>query len=359
MADNFVANAGTGGDTFGADDIGGVKFPRLKVIIGADGTNDGDVSSANPLPVTATTLTTIAGAIKAEDVASAGGDPGMVVMGMRQDTPAATSGTDGDYEPLRIKAGKLVVDASLVAVPITDNSGNISIDDGGNSITVDGTVTVQDGGGSISIDDNSGSITVDGTVAVTNGGTFVVQENGAALTSLQLIDDTVIADDAAFTPASTKVVMSGFQADESSTDSVDEGDAGAARMTLDRKVITNPQPHTAGGLTIARDIDLDNSTLTVVKNAPGQLYGLMVCNTGTVTAFVKFYDATSGTLGTGTPVLTIGIPGNTSDDTLLSQMFPMGVLFATGICVGAGTGVADNDNTDPGANVVVANIFYK
>ena len=50
MADNFTADPGALGDTFGADDIGGVKFPRSKIIIGADGTNDGDVSSAIPLP---------------------------------------------------------------------------------------------------------------------------------------------------------------------------------------------------------------------------------------------------------------------------------------------------------------------
>lgn len=121
-----------------------------------------------------------------------------------------------------------------------------------------------------------------------------------------------------------------------------------------------PQPTTAGGLTIARDIDLDNGTLTVVKNAAGQLYGMTIANLGTVAVFVKFYDATSGTLGTGTPVLTITIPGNATDDTVLTTSFGgMGLAFATGICVGAGTGVADNDNTDPGANIVIANIYYK
>jgi hypothetical protein len=51
MADNFVANAGSGGATFASDDIGSVQFPRLKVVHGADGVNDGDVSTANPLPV--------------------------------------------------------------------------------------------------------------------------------------------------------------------------------------------------------------------------------------------------------------------------------------------------------------------
>lgn len=52
MADNFIANPGSGGDTFAADDIGGVKVPRSKLVIGADGVNDGDVSAANPLPIT-------------------------------------------------------------------------------------------------------------------------------------------------------------------------------------------------------------------------------------------------------------------------------------------------------------------
>lgn len=121
-----------------------------------------------------------------------------------------------------------------------------------------------------------------------------------------------------------------------------------------------PKPDLNGGLSISRDLDLDNGTLTVVKATPGQLYGWTITNTGTVTVFVKFYDAASGTLGTGTPVLTIGIPGNATDDTLAMQSYGgQGITFATGICVGAGTGFADNDNTDPGANVVIANIYYR
>jgi hypothetical protein len=49
MADNTTL-PGTG-DVYASDDISGVKFPRVKLIHGADGTNAGDVSSANPLPV--------------------------------------------------------------------------------------------------------------------------------------------------------------------------------------------------------------------------------------------------------------------------------------------------------------------
>lgn len=50
MADNVVLNPGVGGATAAADDIGGVMFPRLKLIHGADGVNDGDVAKTNPLP---------------------------------------------------------------------------------------------------------------------------------------------------------------------------------------------------------------------------------------------------------------------------------------------------------------------
>lgn len=63
-----------------------------------------DLAAINAL---GTLLTTITGAIKAEDAASAGGDSLMVVGAMRQGTPANTSGTDGDYEPLRVAAGLL------------------------------------------------------------------------------------------------------------------------------------------------------------------------------------------------------------------------------------------------------------
>lgn len=48
-------------------------------------------------------------------------------------------------------------------------------------------------------------------------------------------------DDAAFTPATSPVMPVGYFADETAPDSVTEGDIGAARMTLDRRVITAGQ----------------------------------------------------------------------------------------------------------------------
>lgn len=54
MADNTTLNTGTGGDVIASDDIGGVKYQRVKLIHGADGVNSGDVSNVNPFPTTVT-----------------------------------------------------------------------------------------------------------------------------------------------------------------------------------------------------------------------------------------------------------------------------------------------------------------
>jgi hypothetical protein len=56
MADNVVVSpaSGPGGATVACDDIGGVQHQRVKLVLGADGVSDGDVSSANPMPVIST-----------------------------------------------------------------------------------------------------------------------------------------------------------------------------------------------------------------------------------------------------------------------------------------------------------------
>ena len=50
MPDNVPVTPGTGA-TIATDDVGGTQFQRVKLALGADGVHDGDVSSANPMPV--------------------------------------------------------------------------------------------------------------------------------------------------------------------------------------------------------------------------------------------------------------------------------------------------------------------
>lgn len=310
----------------------------------------------------------------------------------------------GDASSFLAPVGIVLIAGADDAKTATDvsNSAPLPVSDAGGSLTVDGTVAV------------SGTVTV-GSHAVTNAGTFAVQVDGSALTALQLIDNIVLAedavhsstdagvqmlavrrdsassgaadgdycalsvdsngslrvvnggttsvlvDDAAFTPGTSAVSAVGFTADESSTDSVDEGDIGAARMTLDRKQIVVNQPHSAGGLSIFRTLDADE-TEEDVKTSAGCIYGMWVTNTGTATAFLKLYNATAAnvTVGTTTPVITIGIPGNSSDD-VSGNFGPggTGIFFDTAISVAAVTEAADNGTTAPAANSVIVNIFYK
>jgi hypothetical protein len=58
MADNLSISTAGGDETIGADEISSVKYPRNKLIFGADGANSGDVQLASttvlgPLPVNA------------------------------------------------------------------------------------------------------------------------------------------------------------------------------------------------------------------------------------------------------------------------------------------------------------------
>lgn len=200
-----------------------------------------------------------------------------------------------------------------------------------------------------------------GQATMANSAPVAIASDDPVAVSLALIDDAIKADDAAFTPATTKVMMAGFQADEASTDSVDEGDAGAARMTLDRKVITTLQPHTNGGLSVFRSLDLDE-TEEEVKATPGCLYKIRATNRTTSVRYLKLYNATaaSTTVGTTTPIDTIPLPANASDYTVLTESFGgLGLTFDTALSMAVTTGFADNDTGAPGANDVIVSAYYK
>lgn len=119
-------------------------------------------------------------------------------------------------------------------------------------------------------------------------------------------------------------------------------------------------PAESGGCNIFRSLDLDE-TEEEVKATAGTLFGYFIANLGTTTRFVKFYDATAAnvTVGTTTPVLTLPIPGNSTDDVAANLVGGVGVTFDTAITVAATTGLADNDTGAPGAGDVVVNVFYK
>lgn len=194
-----------------------------------------------------------------------------------------------------------------------------------NDVTVTGTVTANAGSGTFVVGDGGGSLTVD------NAGTFAVQVDGAALTALQLIDDAIVADDAAFTPATTKVMMAGFEFDDTTPDTVNEGDAGAARMSSRREVYVQLRDAagnerglnvdasgnigvTDAGSTLSIDdgagsITVDNGGTFAVQAAQSGTW-----NIGTVTTVTTVSTVTAVTTITNA----VTVVGNAAEDAALS-----------------------------------------
>lgn len=135
-----------------------------------------DDTVATDLTAIKTAAQLIDDTVYAEDVAAQAADKGVAILAVRRDADTSLVGTDNDYANLQVDAN------GYLKVEIFDGGASHTVDDGGSSLTIDGTVTIQDGGNTITVD---------------NGGTFAVQESGAALTALQLIDDTVFAEDTA------------------------------------------------------------------------------------------------------------------------------------------------------------------
>jgi hypothetical protein len=288
--------------------------------------------------------------------------------------PAGTNNI-GDVDILSIAAGNNNIgDVDIASIAAGDNNiGNVDIvtvpaplsTTGGGTEAAALRVTIAtDSTGVLSVDDNGGSLTVDGTVtanlaAGTNniGDVDVLSVvPGTGATSLGK------AEDAAHSSGDTGVMALGVRAASPTERSAGPTDGDYEPFATNEvgAVWTTPTASANGGLTIFRSLDLDESE-EEVKASAGTVYGAWVTNTATATRWLKFYNATAAnvTVGTTTPVITIGIPGNTSDDISANFGFGMGIGFGTAITVAATTGVADNDTGAPAANDVIVNIFYK
>ena len=97
----------------------------------------------------------------------------------------------------------------------------------------------------------------DTTLVSADGDYSPLQVNSDGALKVEVIESVVgqlKTDDSAFTIASDSVSASGYLADETAPDSVDEGDIGLARMTLDRKILTR-----VVGSTEADRLDINSS----------------------------------------------------------------------------------------------------
>lgn len=107
-------------------------------------------------------------------------------------------------------------------------------------------------------------------------------------------------DDAAATLATDAVVGIGALADETATDSVDEGDVGLVRMTLDRilRVVSQQRSSTATKATVAASA---SSVTLLAANTARR--GAIIVNDSTV---VLYIDLTGGTASTSSYSAVLG-----------------------------------------------------
>jgi len=120
--------------------------------------------------------------------------------------------------------------------------------------------------------------------------------------------------------------------------------------------------YATGGHLTFRSLDLDE-TEEEVKGTAGTIYGIIFTNTSSSTRWLKLYNATAASVSVGstTPLLTIGLPGTAGGSDITGSIpIPQGgIAFTTAICAAATTGIADADTGAPGANEVSVNILYR
>jgi hypothetical protein len=377
MADNTQLNSGSGGDVIASDDIGpGVKYQRVKVTLGADGVNDGDVASGNPMPTNPSDR--------------AARDCGKIDIANFDTLP--TFDLDSGAGTVNVQGIALAVAASggPVAIP-GDATNGLKV-----QVATMPTTTVQDGGGSISVDDNGGSLTVDGTVSI-SGSVAVTNADMTTLAGAVRAEDAASADGHTGIPA--LAVRKASPANTSGTDGdyemiqmsagrvwvsatvdaalptgsnaigklaansgVDIGDVDVTSLpalpagTNDIGFVKD-KAATSGGWTPHKKISAASTNATSLKASAGQV-GVIVCtNTNASARFLKLYNkASAPTVGTDTPDLTFLIPGNTSGFTINCGC---GFEFTTGIAYALTTGVADNNSGAVAADEILINLGYK
>ncbi len=279
MADNFAITPGVG-VTLGSDEVGGVHHQRVKLSLGADGT-----------------------AIDA---------PG--------------EGTNGlDVDVTRVQ-GTVAVSAAS-ALPVSDNGGFLSVDDGAGSLTVDAPATspvgvrlsdgtafitalpVTDNGGNLSVDDGGGSLTVDGTVAATQSGTWTVAITGAAFTGDALKVTGAVSsaatqtDKSTFTEGSGSVSVAGAVFNDTISSAPAEDQAAALRITQRRGLHVNLRKDDGAEIGIAAlpiRVDPTGTTTQPVSNA----------DLGSIKTAVELADDVVGTVGSAAPTKATLVAGS-------------------------------------------------
>lgn len=374
MASNTTLNPGASGDIIATKERthdGDATKVQVVTLAGVSGTEGaytfGDIGgdATNGLDVD---VTRVSGGGVAHDAAATSQNP-LTVGGYASAAAPADVSADGDA----VRAWMLRNGAQATVITA---AGALVGGDATNGLDVDVTRIVP-GTGATSL-----GKAVDSAAGGTDTGVALLAVRDDALTTLTPVDGDYVplrtdstgalhvrisgggvsgvVDDAAFTAGTTELVPMGYVADESSTDSVDEGDIGGARITLDRKQIVTPYVHAAAGGTSNYTALSTAAVLTAeIKGSAGKVYSLECFNVNAAARYVRLYNQTGAPASTDTAnVVWQGIiPGATTGGGFVIS-WPMGKQFSTGIGIRSTTGIAHNDTGALAANELTFNVSY-
>lgn len=227
----------------------------------------------------------------AEIIPGSATDGLLVNLGANNDvTVTGTVTASGPLTDTQLRASAVAVDASGAAVPVTDNSGSLTVD-----APVGTPVFVRLSDGSSAIATLPVSLASVPSHAVTNAGTFAVQESGGVLTSVQLIDDVVFAEDAASANGDKGVQVLTVRKDTAAATSGTDGDY--QPLITDSSGRLHTLNHHGRTLkTVSGSLTADTDVIAAVTSKRLKVYAYSLIttdNTGTTPLFKS-----NGTAGT-------------------------------------------------------------
>ena len=175
----------------------------------------------------------VSGAEYAEDAEHTTADTGNFVLGVRNDTLAALGGTDGDYVPFQMNA----LGALYVEVASTGTGGGVHVDDAGFTLGSHSGVMMMGFAGTQSVDANDA-----GAIAMETDGSVHIHDGGNTIT----VDGTVTAN--AGTNLNTSALSTHAKQDTMITHL---GEIEGAVETIETAVGTDGSTGPAGAVSVA------------------------------------------------------------------------------------------------------------
>lgn len=376
-ADNYAATAGSG-LTFGAKDAAGVLYSRF---IGCDNTTVSQcwaIDASGRQAVAMSSGSVASGAFASGSIAAGAMVDLLTMRGtVTAGTAAANSLLTGciyNSTPITLSNGQgAAVQCSVNGYPTVVVSNTLAALTPGDGIT---TGTYASGspvlGGTLLWN----STTYDRWKSVATGVAAVGGTGTAGTAASNVLTVQGIASMTPLAENITQVLGSPISATNGLFTNVLQGNAalsttnglysnllqGNAVLSITNPTFNRPVATATGGGSTTGNIVANNTTAVVVKGSAGTLYGAQLYGIGSAPAYLKIYNATSATCGSGTPVKRLMIPAaSTAANGAGSNIAfgDVGVDFSTGITYCVTTGIADNDTTAPAASTYLVNLDWK